>query len=70
MYGLPDDYFATYTERVRAVTAAQVQAAAQKYIRPGKFAVVIVGDRKVIEPAFKALNLGPVAAVTVAEIMK
>jgi predicted Zn-dependent peptidase len=70
VYGLPDDYFKIYTERVRAVTAAQVQAAAQRYIQPGKFAVVIVGDRAVIEPAVKALNLGPIATVRVAEIMK
>lgn len=70
VYALPDDYFKTYTERVRAVTAAQVQAAAQKYIQPGKFAVVIVGDRKVIEPSVKALNLGPLAIITAAEVMK
>ena len=30
VYSLPDDYFQTYTGRVGAVTAAQVQAAAQK----------------------------------------
>ena len=32
-----------------AVTAAEVQRAADTYIQPDKFAVVIVGDRKVIE---------------------
>ena len=47
-------------------------AAAQKYIQPEKFAVVIVGDRKVIEPAIKALNLGPDfdGGRPVAEVMK
>jgi predicted Zn-dependent peptidase len=70
VYGLPQDYFSTYTGRVRAVTGAEVQAAAQKYIQPGKFAVVIVGDRKVIEPAVAALKLGPLVTVTVAEVMK
>jgi predicted Zn-dependent peptidase len=70
VYSLPADYFKTYTDRVRAVTAAQVQAAADKYIQPGRFAVVLVGDRKVIEPAIKALNLGPISIVTAREVMQ
>lgn len=70
VYGLPDDYFRTFTARVQAVTPADVQAAAQKYIHPDKFAVVVVGDRKVVEPAIKALNLGPIAVVSVDEVMK
>jgi zinc protease len=70
IYNLPADYYATYADRVRAITAADVKRAADKYIQPDKFAVVIVGDRKVIEPGVKALNLGPLAVVTAAEIMK
>jgi zinc protease len=52
------------------VTAADVQRAAQQYIQPDRFAVVIVGDRKVIEPGIKALKLGPLAVVTVEDVMK
>src|SRR6185503_12402317 len=63
VYNLPPDYYATYTERVRAVTPADVQRVAERYIQPDKFAVVIVGDRKVIEPGIKALNLGPLKTV-------
>ena len=70
IYGLPDDYFATFTDRVRAVTAADVQRAAERYIQPEKFAVVVVGDRKVIEPGIRSLNLGPVRIVTIPEVMK
>ncbi len=70
VYGLPDDYFRTYTAHVRAVTPADVQAAARKYIQPDKMAVVIVGDLKVIEPAVKALNLGPLSVITADEVMK
>lgn len=70
IYGLPDDYFARFTERVRAVTAADAQRAAERYIQPEKFAVVVVGDRKVIEPGIRSLKLGPVRIVTIAEIMK
>ena len=70
LYGLPADYYATYAERVRAVTAADLKRVADKYIQPDKFAVVIVGDRKVIEPGIKALNLGPITVVESAEILK
>jgi zinc protease len=70
VYGLPDDYFATFTERVRAVTSADVQRAAERYVQPDKFAVVVVGDRKVIEPGVRSLKLGPLRVVTIAEVMK
>jgi zinc protease len=70
VYNLPPDYFATFTQRVRAVTPAEVNAAAQRYIQPDKFAVVVVGDRKVIEPGIKALNLGPIRIVETSEVMK
>jgi predicted Zn-dependent peptidase len=70
VYGLPDTYFATYVSRVRSVTPADLQRVAERYIQPGKFAVVIVGDRKTIEPGIKALNLGPIKVVTIEEIMK
>jgi zinc protease len=70
LYGLPDDYYVTFTDRIRAVTAADVQRAAEKYIQPDKLAVVIVGDRTAIEPKVAALNLGPLKIVTIDEIMK
>jgi predicted Zn-dependent peptidase len=70
VYDLPADYYTTYADRVRAVTAADVKRAADKYIQPDKFAVVIIGDRKVIEPGITALNLGPITVVEPAEILK
>jgi predicted Zn-dependent peptidase len=70
VYGLPQDFYATYGQRVRAVTAADVKRAAEKYIQPDKFAVVIVGDRKAIEPGVRALNLGPMTIVQAADVMK
>lgn len=44
MFGLPDDYLHTYRQRIQAVTADQIQAAAEKYVRPDQVAIVIVGD--------------------------
>ena len=70
LYDLPADYYATYADRVRAVTAADLKRVADKYIQPDKFAVVIIGDRKVIEPGIKALNLGPITVVPTADILK
>jgi predicted Zn-dependent peptidase len=67
VYKLPDDYFAKYVANIQAVTAADVQRVAAKYIQPSKFAVVIVGDRKTIEPGVRALNLLPVRVMTVDE---
>jgi zinc protease len=68
VYRLPEDYFSTYVQRIEAVNAAEVQRVAQKYILPGKFAVVIAGDRAAIEPGIKALNLGPIKIMTVDDV--
>jgi len=70
VFNLPPDYYATFTDRIRAVTPADAQRAADKYIQPDKFAVVVVGDLKVIEPGIRALNLGPITTVTIDEIMR
>ena len=68
IFRLPDDYFGTYVRRIQAVTAADVQRVAQKYITPGRFAVVVVGDVKVIEPGIRALNLGPIKIMSVDDV--
>jgi len=69
VYKLPDNYFEQYVPRIRAVTSADVQKAAAKYIQPSRFAVVVVGDRTTIEPGVRALNLGPVRVATVDEAL-
>ena len=68
VYHLPDDYFARYVRNIQAVTSADVQRVAQKYIQPGRFAVVVVGDRKTIESGIRALNLGPINVMTVDDV--
>jgi zinc protease len=64
VYDLGLDYFTKYPARVDAVTAAQAQAVAQKYLVPGKLIVIAVGDRSKIEPELRKLDLGPVEART------
>jgi len=68
VYKLPDDYFSKYVQNIQAVTGADVQRVAQKYIAPDRFAVMVVGDRKAIEPGIRALNLGTVKELTVDEV--
>jgi predicted Zn-dependent peptidase len=68
VYRLSDDYFAKYVSAVQAVTAADVERVARAYVQPDRVAVVIVGDRKVIEPGIKALNLGPISHMTVDQV--
>ena len=48
LHGLPDDYLNTFVSRVYAVTPAQIQQMAAKYIQPEKATIVVVGDKKVI----------------------
>jgi zinc protease len=69
VYGLPDDTFTSLVDQVSRVTGADIEKAAARYIQPDKFAVVIVGDRKVVEAGVRALNLGPLQVLAVDEVM-
>ena len=53
---------------VQAMTAADVQRVAQKYIQPNRFVVVVVGDRQQIEPQIRPLNLGNLRVMTIDEV--
>jgi zinc protease len=67
VYDLPDTYFATFVDRIQAVTAADVQRVAKTLVQPSRLAVVVVGDRKVIEAPVRALKLGPMSFMKVEE---
>jgi zinc protease len=69
VYGLPDTYFENYVRNLQAVSAEAVQKAAATYIQPQRFLVVVVGDRKVIEPGIRALNLGIVRTMSIEEAL-
>lgn len=45
LYNLPSDYYETYLQQLEAVTVADVQAMAQKYIRPDNAYIVVVGNK-------------------------
>ena len=56
VYNLPETYFNDYITRINAVTLEDVNRVANKFITPDKMAIVIVGDRKVIEPELKKIE--------------
>jgi zinc protease len=70
VYNLPADFYDTFTDRIRGITPADAHRAAERYLQPDKFAVVVVGDLKAIEPGIRALNLGPITTVTIDEVLK
>jgi len=70
IYNLPETTFSNFVPGVAAVTAADLQRAAARFIQPEKMAVVVVGDLKVIEGPIRALNLGPITHVTIDSLFR
>jgi zinc protease len=62
-YQLPDDWYNTYSAKVRALTQRDVTAAAEKLIRPDKLIWVVVGDRAKVEAGIRELNYGELRVV-------
>jgi zinc protease len=58
VYGLPDDYFATYQPKVEAVTKADVDRVAKTYITPEAMTVLVVGDKSKVEGPLSSLPFG------------
>lgn len=68
LYGLPDSYFNNYMAQVRAVTLSDVERVANKYLDPSRMAILVVGDRKVVEPRLRSLpEIGQTITVLDAE---
>ena len=44
-YNLPADYYATYLEKLNAVTADDIMAMAQKYLKPDNAHILVVGNK-------------------------
>jgi predicted Zn-dependent peptidase len=60
VHDLPLDEYATYPARIARVTAADVQRAAQTYLRPERLRIVVLGDAASVRAPLEALKLGPV----------
>jgi zinc protease len=59
-HGLPPDYFATYAEKVSAVTKEDIAKAARERLHPDRAAIVVVGPLKETRKALGSLGLGAV----------
>lgn len=70
VFNLPDDVFTKYVPAVRAITAADLTRVAKQYLQVDRMAVVVVGDRAKIEAPIRALNLGALTLVPVADVLK
>ncbi len=55
LYGLPDAYWDSFTQKLATVTVADVRKMAQKYLQPSNLAIVVVGDQKSNEEALKKI---------------
>lgn len=64
-YGLPEDYYNTYTATALALTPAQLNALAARVVLPRQPVWIVVGDMSRIEAPIRALNLGTVRRIDV-----
>src|SRR5690606_6683274 len=61
-YGLPEDYYSTYLQRLNALTVEDINAAAKKYIQPDHMHITIVGNGKEFKE--KVTQFGEVKSYT------
>jgi predicted Zn-dependent peptidase len=59
-FGIPTSTLSRFRVGIGAVTAADVQRVARRYLDPSKLAIVIAGDRASIQPALEKLKIAPV----------
>jgi zinc protease len=62
LYHRPDNYYETLASRYRALSAADLDAAAKKAIDPAKLTWVVIGDAAKVKPQLDALGI-PVEVV-------
>jgi zinc protease len=57
------DHWSTYAERVRALTPADLDAAAKSVVRPNQAVWIVVGDRAKIEAGVREAGIGDVVVI-------
>jgi zinc protease len=68
VYGLAPDFYSTFVPKALAVGVPEVARAA-RLVDPDNAVIVVVGDRKTIEPKLRALGLGEVTVRSVDEVL-
>ena len=64
-YGLPEDFWNTYPERLNDLTLEQVTHAGQALLEPDNLTWVVIGDRERIEAGLTNLNIGQIRLIDV-----
>jgi len=64
-YGYPADYLETYRTALEKVTLPDLKRVADKYIEPGKLAILVVGNESEIKPGLDALGMGAVHPIDI-----
>ena len=64
-FGLPEDYFNTFTQKAMSLTPESANAIAKKFILPDHLIWVVVGDMSKVEAGIRELNLGEVHKIDV-----
>lgn len=60
LYGLGADYYDTYADNVRAVSAADVQAACSRWLNSDGLTIAITGDAGAVRADLESLKIGAV----------
>ena len=57
-FNLPDDYFASFEERLAGVSLDDTRRVGAEYLGPSRLAVLVVGDRAQVEQPLRELGYG------------
>jgi zinc protease len=60
-FGLPENYFDTYRQKIASVTTQDVLAAAKKHVKPEELQVTVVGNPDLIREGVENLAIGPLS---------
>jgi zinc protease len=67
-YGLPLQELQTFRERVNAVTVDDIQRVSQKYLRPDRLSVVLVGNASAFASQLRGVGFGTFETVELPEL--
>ncbi len=68
-FGLPESQLYDYAKHIHAVTQDAVLRAAREHVDPDNIAIIIIGDRAVVEEQVQALDLGPIQVLSVDDVL-
>jgi len=64
-FGLPDDYWGTYAERLNKISVEQVSAVGINMLDPEQLTLVVIGDREKIQQKLEQLDIGRIQLLNV-----